>query len=337
MTSMLHSLASTFTTCACGSKARDCVLNRIAEFVENQTPLTPSPSPPSQFAKEKEKHNSKSRKNDPAESSPAPVDLGPLVGIERGFKTRERIPSSGGMGGVEMVPPSPSAEAGPSRLTADTPRRVSFPDDLLIPASKAKKAKGRKGKGRAEEDEEGSDGDSGDVQGMSGSSICQMLLSLLITLLFLTGRCRARRALSDPEAMDVDAPPPQEECLPPRLRKAWIAKSLERLRVQRGDEASGDGGESRMDGIRDESYFGAWSFSGRRRVLANARLSPPCCRFSRHAATTRPALTYAPAPLDIAPPSPDLRHIFDILHLFLDILKTAYSHRGHRVPFCPFL
>ena len=122
MTSMLHSLASTFTTCACGAKARDCVLNRIAEFVENQTPLTPSPSPPSQFTKEKEKQSGKSRKGDPAESSPAPVDLGPLVGIERGFKTRERIPSSGGMGGVEMVPPSPSAEAGPSRLTADTPQ-----------------------------------------------------------------------------------------------------------------------------------------------------------------------------------------------------------------------
>ena len=51
---MLHTLASTFTTCACGAKARDCVLARIAEFVENQTPLTPSPSPPSQFTKEKQ-------------------------------------------------------------------------------------------------------------------------------------------------------------------------------------------------------------------------------------------------------------------------------------------
>ena len=333
MTSMLHSLASTFTTCACGAKARDCVLNRIAEFVENQTPLTPSPSPPSQFAKEKEKQSGKSRKGDPAESSPAPVDLGPLVGVERGFKTRERIPSSGGMGGVEMVPPSPSAEAGPSRLTADTPRRVSFPDDLLIPSGKAKRTKAGKGKGRAQEDEE-SDGDSGDVQGMSRSRICQISLSLLITLLFLTGRCRARRALSDPEAMDVDAPPPQEECLPPRLRKAWIAKSLERLRVQRGDETSNDGGESRMD----ECCFGAWPSSAKRCVFTNARLSPPCCRFSRHAATAGPAVTYASTPLDVAPPSPDFRHIFDILHLFNDFLfKTAYRHRRHRVPFSPFL
>ncbi len=169
MTSMLHSLSSTFTTCACGAKANDCVLNRIAEFVENQTPLTPSPSPPSLFAKEKEKDSGKPRKSDPAEASPAPVDLGPLVGIERGFRTRERIPSSGGMGGVEMVPPSPSAEAGPSRLTSDTPRRVSFPDDLIA----SKKAKGRKGKARAEDDED-SGGESEDIHGAPISCIYQL-------------------------------------------------------------------------------------------------------------------------------------------------------------------
>jgi hypothetical protein len=30
------------------------------------------------------------------------VDLGPLIGKERGFRTREKVPWSGGMGGVEM-------------------------------------------------------------------------------------------------------------------------------------------------------------------------------------------------------------------------------------------
>ena len=30
------------------------------------------------------------------------VDLGPLIGTERGFRTRERVPWSGGMSGVEM-------------------------------------------------------------------------------------------------------------------------------------------------------------------------------------------------------------------------------------------
>ena len=32
-----------------------------------------------------------------------PVDLGPLVGVERGFMTKEKVPWSGGMSGVEMV------------------------------------------------------------------------------------------------------------------------------------------------------------------------------------------------------------------------------------------
>ncbi|TFK32128.1 hypothetical protein BDQ12DRAFT_527485 [Crucibulum laeve] len=30
------------------------------------------------------------------------MDLGPLVGVERGFRTRERMQFSGGIGGVEM-------------------------------------------------------------------------------------------------------------------------------------------------------------------------------------------------------------------------------------------
>ena len=184
MTSMLHSLASTFTTCACGAKARDCVLTRIAEFVENQTPLTPSPSPPSQFTKDKEKQSGKSRKGDRAEerASPAPVDLGPLIGIERGFRTRERIPSSGGIGGVELVPPSPSAEAGPSRLPADLvasgSRRVSFPDDLLSSCAKTKKGKGKKGKARAEDCESDGEGELG--KGASISCICQIGFSDLV-------------------------------------------------------------------------------------------------------------------------------------------------------------
>lgn len=31
------------------------------------------------------------------------VDVGPLVGRERGFWTRESLPTSGGLGGMEMV------------------------------------------------------------------------------------------------------------------------------------------------------------------------------------------------------------------------------------------
>lgn len=73
---ILHALSSTFTTCACGAQAKNCALSRMAAFVD-ATPQRPPASEP-------------------------PIDLGPLVGTSRGFRTRERIPSSGGMSGVEM-------------------------------------------------------------------------------------------------------------------------------------------------------------------------------------------------------------------------------------------
>ncbi|KAI8996216.1 hypothetical protein BD414DRAFT_533930 [Trametes punicea] len=231
MTSMLHALSSTFTTCACGAKARDCALARMAEFVENQTPLTPSPSPPSQFTKEKNAARGKKSDhlNGPGDS--LHVDLGPLVGIERGFRTRERIPFSGGMGGVEMVPlptPTSDAEAGPSRVhserdpsTSASGRRVSFPDDLLSPPVKARRGKGkdRKGKARADDSEltEVSDADAG--RAIAGS----------------WGLDRASPTPEDgQDGMEVDDyGSPLEEKLPPKLRKAWIRQSAERLQEQR--------------------------------------------------------------------------------------------------------
>ena len=45
------------------------------------------------------------------------VDLGPLIGRERGFRTRPRMTGSGGMGGIEMSDTlATSSQAGPSRL-----------------------------------------------------------------------------------------------------------------------------------------------------------------------------------------------------------------------------
>jgi len=72
MSNILHALSSTFTTCACGSKTKDCALTQMAAFVDGEA--GPSKG----------------------------VDLGPLVGVQRGFKTREKVPFSGGMSGVEM-------------------------------------------------------------------------------------------------------------------------------------------------------------------------------------------------------------------------------------------
>ncbi|KDR68991.1 hypothetical protein GALMADRAFT_932246 [Galerina marginata CBS 339.88] len=93
MTNILHALSSTFTTCACGARAKDCALTQMAAFVDAQDDfLTMHPF-----------RNGHGHKNGVGvEEDWREVDLGPLVGRKRGFKTRERIPFSGGMGGMEM-------------------------------------------------------------------------------------------------------------------------------------------------------------------------------------------------------------------------------------------
>ncbi|KAK7463497.1 SET domain-containing protein 3 [Stygiomarasmius scandens] len=69
---------------------------------------------------ERRRNNTESDKSSIASRrEQGPVDLGPLVGASRGFKTRERVPGSGGLSGVEMVP-SPQPESGPSSLRVDT-------------------------------------------------------------------------------------------------------------------------------------------------------------------------------------------------------------------------
>ena len=92
--SLLHALSSTFTSCACGARARDCALRRMAEFVERED----GEGEASLVGEGEEKG-----KGDGAEGEGGgEVDLGPLVGAPRGFRTRERVPFGGGMGGVEM-------------------------------------------------------------------------------------------------------------------------------------------------------------------------------------------------------------------------------------------
>ncbi|CDO76147.1 hypothetical protein BN946_scf185027.g10 [Trametes cinnabarina] len=300
MTSMLHALSSTFTTCACGARARDCALTRMAEFVENQTPLTPSPSPPSQFTKDRNaaRRGSAGGPSHADDGAAAHVDLGPLIGIERGFRTRERIPFSGGMGGVEMVPPptpTSEAEAGPSRAkeqpTSATGRRVSFPDDLLSPPVKARRGKGkdRKGKARADDQDVTEESDTDGGRARAGS------------------RTRKRALSSDPETtdgMDVDVDveevsPPPEEKLPPKLRKAWIRQSAERLQEHRryveSHERGKNGGGS---GVGDDAQSGGGAHS----LFDSRDMPPPPVPPSRtpplsSVPTNHPRTHHTPSPL----------------------------------------
>jgi hypothetical protein len=112
---MLHALSSTFTTCACGSKAKDCALNLMAEFVDgclptSTVPLSQRPDPSS--TGDKGSHR---------------VNLGPLIGTQRGFRTREKSPLNGGMNGVEMIsdhPVRPGNTGGASQPLSKGPHQT---------------------------------------------------------------------------------------------------------------------------------------------------------------------------------------------------------------------
>lgn len=212
MASMLHALSSTFTTCACGSKAKDCALNLMAEFVDGRLPV--AASPPSQPA------------NDPSgtDLQSHRVDLGPLIGAQRGFHTREKSPLNGGMNGVEMIP-------GRSTGLSDQPPTVDvaalLPDHLngSVPKVKTTSASAAPSppppatNNQVEEDrtQEVSDPLTPDL---SPSHPRRLLPD-----------AAGHSTYRSPSPSDSD-PQPQsedEEQMPPKMRKRWIHRSMEGL------------------------------------------------------------------------------------------------------------
>ncbi|PCH44296.1 hypothetical protein WOLCODRAFT_154334 [Wolfiporia cocos MD-104 SS10] len=210
LTSMLHALSSTFTTCACGSRARDCAITRMAEFVDSQTPPTPSPSPPSMSVAERDRQDEVDESDQEARFR-RKTNLGPLVGAERGFRTRERVPSSGGLTGVEVVPSSSESYFTTPTFGDPLDHHGSSHPAATNPAPNIRSSKGRnsdrKGKARATDE-------------TPDDHVSSTYHSL------------PRRSQS-PEGVSEDAE--SEVKLPPKLRKGWIRKSLDSLRVNHDD------------------------------------------------------------------------------------------------------
>ena len=138
MSNILHALSSTFTTCACGARARDCALTQMAAFVDGQ-----------QINVNRHRDNLQLESTDSLR-----IDMGPLVGRKRGFKTRERIPHSGGIGGMEIWREDDASTSGKGRgLVWDGPKtkeKVSgiqgyehpaLPNFMLVPSSPSRKGK----------------------------------------------------------------------------------------------------------------------------------------------------------------------------------------------------
>ena len=217
---MLHALSSSFTTCACGSKAKDCALNLMAEFVDgclptSTVPLSQRPDPSS--TGDKGSHS---------------VDLGPLIGTQRGFRTREKSPLNGGMNGVEMIsdhPVRPGTAVGASQPLSKGPQQpppshtntnstspavqVHTAPATVSPSSASNQSKVK-----------------GTREAVNTPTTPELRPSLshghdLRDAASITRYRSPSPSDSDPQPQSED-----EEQVPPKMRKRWIHRSTEGLR-----------------------------------------------------------------------------------------------------------
>ncbi|KAI0054838.1 hypothetical protein BV25DRAFT_376853 [Artomyces pyxidatus] len=230
MTSMLHALSSTFTTCACGAKAKDCALNLMAAFVDGQLPVTPTASSPS----------ASDANHTDGEHGSKKVDLGPLIGVQRGFRAREKSPLDGGMNGVEMVSAGPSVLSDRRNMVDTLPTSQSSnkfqraQGGLTLPELRLSSAtaspsprKDRKGKGKANVAGGGEGGAtmSSRKSGHDVSSTSPNRRRRRVTI--DTTPYRSPSPSESSIAVDSD----EEEKMPPKMRKRWIHRSTEALRA----------------------------------------------------------------------------------------------------------
>ena len=282
--SILHALSSTFTTCACGSSARDCAVKVMERVVDGRWPwpgartgrshsrgrrsrscngtsngtrdnvayasgsgscgesalssgseVDPdgteseregigmcmqggrTPRPNSNSKSKPRAHSNSILKNgethshlhahatngegEGASRRPRPIDLGPLVGVQRGFRTREREPMSGGWCGVELVP---SSLAWPDGVDVDIDIDVEGDTPVDVGGGGKSSVKGRskeRKRRRAEKGKARATNLDGEWRNCCSQSISPTMHA----------------------EVDVDDSPNvgSEHILPPRMRKLW--------------------------------------------------------------------------------------------------------------------
>ena len=201
MASMLHALSSTFTTCACGSKAKDCALNLMAEFVDGRLPTSSAP-----LSQRPDASNG-------GDKRPPRIDLGPLIGAQRGFHTCEKSPLNGGMNGVEMISASsvkPAASHPSSKGRRPSPPKETAP---VVQATSVTASPSDQPEGKGTQE---------------GTNTCIMPErsssrghELRDTVMYRS----PSHSDSDPQPHSED-----EEQMPPKMRKRWIHRSTDGLR-----------------------------------------------------------------------------------------------------------
>jgi uncharacterized protein len=233
MASMLHALSSTFTTCACGSKAKDCALNLMAEFVDGRLPTSSAP-----LSQRPDALNG-------GDKRPPRIDLGPLIGAQRGFRTCEKSPLNGGMNGVEMISAlsvKPAACLDASRPLSKG-RRPSPPSHIkekapVVQATTVTPSPNDQSEGKGTQE-----GTNTRITPELGSS--SRGHELRDTVMYRSPSLSD----SDPQPHSED-----EEQMPPKMRKRWIHRSTDGLRSASPFPSSCDSNDS-LGSVLDESQM----------------------------------------------------------------------------------
>jgi hypothetical protein len=231
MASMLHALSSTFTTCACGSKAQDCALNLMAEFVDGRLPTSSAP-----LSQRPDALNG-------GDKRPPRIDLGPLIGAQRGFRTCEKSPLNGGMNGVEMI----SALSVKPAASLDASHPLSKGRRLSPPIHIKEKAPVVQATSVTASPNDQSEG-KGTQEGTNTRTTPELRSSSRGHELRDTAMYRSpSHSDSDPQPHSED-----EEQMPPKMRKRWIHRSTDGLRSA-SPFPSSCGSNDSLGSVLDES------------------------------------------------------------------------------------
>jgi hypothetical protein len=230
---MLHSLSSTFTTCACGSKAKDCALNLMAEFVDGRLPTSSAP-----LSQRPDALNG-------GDKRPPRVDLGPLIGAQRGFRTREKSSLNGGMDGVEMISVKPGATLDAYPLSKghrpSSPSHIKEKPPVVQATSVTPSPNDRS-------EEKGTQKVTNTLTGpdLRPSSCGHELRDTVDIPMY---RSPPSPSDSDPQPHSED-----EEQMPPKMRKRWIHRSTDGLRSA-SPIPSSCGSNDSLGSVLDESQM----------------------------------------------------------------------------------
>ena len=174
------------------------------------------------------------------------IDLGSLIGRRRGFQTREKVPFSGGLTGVEMVGLEPMSRATSSSSTDSEPHGHLLDGDVIPrsvvpstpkPSSVPSKSRKRRYNG-AIRSGNGFSSDSDADQ--SGAFVGCGRVNRIPTYLLATPRQRQRRRIES-QLLNPDPQTASRRTVPAKMRKQWIHQTMEEAtpRPTRADEASG--------------------------------------------------------------------------------------------------